>query len=127
MSCENFWEQNGVYRKYKKDVTGKELLKAVKDVLGHQSFASIDYIINDMLEVTAHNVTASDVVTIAELDREASLINSYMKVAIVATEQTVKLMASFYGDLMSHSPYPIKVFDTVEQARTWVSEYKQAI
>jgi len=94
MSYENIWEKNGVYRKYNSGITGKELIQAAEDVLGHKLFDSISYVINDLLQVTEHDVKTSDIITLSEMDRVAADINPNVKVAIVATTPTVKLMAS---------------------------------
>ena len=121
MSYENIWEKNGVYRKYKSGINGKELIQAAEDVLGHELFDSISYVINDLLTVTEHDVKASDIFTLSEMDRAAVQINPNVKIAIVTTTLTVQLLASLYDDLMSHSPYPIKIFENLHEARSWVS------
>lgn len=121
MSYENIWEKNGVYRKYNNGINGKELIQAAEDVLGHKLFDSIRYVINDLLHVTEHDVKTSDVLTLAEMDRAAVIINPDIKVAIVATILTIKILASLYGDLMSHSPYPSEIFSSLDEARAWVS------
>lgn len=120
MSYENIWENNGVYRKYHNGINGKELLQAAEEVLGHELFDSIRYIINDLLHVTEHNVKTSDIITLASMDRAAADINPDIKIAIVVTIPTIKTLASLYGDLMGHSPYPSKIFSNLEEARIWV-------
>lgn len=120
MSYENIWEKNGVYRKYHNGINGKEIIQAVEGVLGHDLFYSIRYVINDLLHVTDHDVKTSDIITLAEMDRAAAIINPDIKVAIVATMPTVKLLASLYGDLMINSPYPVEIFSRLDEARSWV-------
>ena len=120
MSYENIWETGGVYRKYYNGINGKEIIQAIEDVLSHKLFNTINYVINDMLQVSEHEVTTSDVITVAKMDREAVLINPDIKIAIVATVPTVKVLASLYGDLMSNTPYLYKIFDNVDDARVWV-------
>jgi len=121
MSYENIWEKNGVYRKYNNGINGKELIQAAKDVLGNKSFDSISYVINDLLQVTEHDVKTSDIITLTKMDKAAADINPNIKVAIVATTLTVKVMASLYADLMSHSPFSIEIFANLDEARSWVS------
>ena len=121
MSYENIWEKSGVYRKYYNGINGKELIQAIEDVLSHKLFNTVNYVINDMLQVTEHDVTTADVITLSKMDREAVLINPSIKVAIVATVPTIKVLASLYGDLMSNTPYPCKIFDNIDDARVWVS------
>ena len=121
MSYENIWEKNGVYRKYHNGINGKQLIQASEDVLGHELFDSIRYVINDILDVTEHDVKTSDIITIAAMNRAAALTNPHIKVAIVASMPTVKVLASLYGDLMSQSSYPSKIFTSLDEARIWVS------
>ena len=121
MSYENIWEKNGVYRKYHNGINGKEFIQASEDILRHKLFDSIRYVINDLLHVTEHDVKTSDIITLAKMDRAAVAINPNIKVAIVATSPTIKLLASLYGDLMSQSPYPSKIFKNIDEARIWVS------
>ena len=121
MPFENVWEENGVYRKYHDHVSGKEILQAMEDVHGHKLFDSIRYVVNDFLNVTECELTASDVVTLAALDRAAALSNPHIKIAIVATEPTIQMFANLYGDLMESSPYTSKVFTDLDEAKIWAS------
>jgi len=121
MSYENIWEKKGVYRKYSDYVHGDEMIKAMEDVHGHELFDFINYVINDFLHVTEHDINRSDVITLAALDKAAALTNPNIKVAIVATIPTIKVLASLYGDLMNDSPYMSKIFTNLDEARTWVA------
>jgi len=56
MSYENIWEKKGVYRKYSDYVHGDEMIKAMEDVHGHELFDFINYVINDFLHVTEHDI-----------------------------------------------------------------------
>lgn len=121
MSYENIWEEKGVYRKYSHCVTSKELFQAMEDVHSHALFDSVRYVINDLLHVTDHDVTSEDIITLAAIDKAAALTNPNIKIAIVATMPTIKILASLYGDLISSSPYTSEVFTNLDDARNWVT------
>ena len=121
MPYENTWEEKGVYRKFYNGINGKELIQAAEDVIEHELFDSIRYVVNDLLAVTEHDVKTSDVLILAGMDRDLANINPNIKVAIIATLPTIQTLASLYGDLMANSPYPSKIFTNLDEARDWVS------
>ena len=119
MSYSNIFEKNGVYRQYNQCVTGEEILQAMEEVHSHVLFDSIRYILNDFLNVTECTLSTSDIVTFAALDRAAALSNPNIKIAIIATEKTIQMLAELYGDLIGRSPYTSKVFANINDARLW--------
>lgn len=121
MPFENIWEESGVYRKYHSQVTGNEISQAMEEVHGHELFDSIRYVINDYLNVIECTVTAADVVTLAALDKAAALSNPNIKIAIVATDSIIHLLANLYGDLIEDSSYTSKVFTNLDEARVWAT------
>ena len=122
MSIENIWEEKGVYRKCCDCINRMELIQATEEVHSHSLFDDFRYIINDFLDVTEHDVTSADVVALAEVDRVIALTNPNIKVAIVATMETIKILASLYEDLTSRSPYTTKIFTNIDEARAWVHQ-----
>ena len=120
MPFENIWEERGVYRKYHENVSSQEICDAMEDVHGHKLFDSIRYVINDYLDVTEFDVTTYDIITLAALDRAAALSNPHIKIAIVATESTIHMLANLYGDLIAASPYKSEIFTNLDEARAWV-------
>ena len=121
MPFENVWEDNGVYRKYHGRVNAEEILQAMNDVHGHKMFDSIRYVINDFLNVTECDIAASDVLSLAALDRAAALTNPNIKIAMVATETIIQMFANLYGDLIAKSPYTSEVFTDLEEAKIWAT------
>lgn len=121
MAYENIWEKNGVYRKYSNNVTGEDIRQAMEEVHGHRLFDSIHYVINDFLDIKECNLSTTEVVAFAALDRAAALTNPNINIAIVATEKTIQTLATLYGDLISRSPYSSEVFINLEEARNWAT------
>ncbi len=120
MPYENVWEQQGVYRKYRGLVTGKEILKAAEEVEGDSRFDHIRYVINDFLAVTEQRISPKEIRIIAAIDKAAALSNPDIMVAIVATEQAIQEMAALYCDLSIDSPYPTRMFTGLDEAREWL-------
>lgn len=121
MSYENIWEKDGVYRKYSNCITGKEILQAVQDVHGSAQFDSICYVINDLLDVTEHDISHKEIKTIVAINRAAALTNPNIKVAVVATIPTIQDMVSLYCELMNNTPFSCEEFTKLEDARKWAT------
>lgn len=122
MSYENIWEATGLYRKYSNDITGEEIIESMEDGYSHPSFNSVSYVINDFLNIKNYDITTSNVLAIAEIDKAAAIRNQDIKVAIVATTPTLQVLATLYGDLIDNSLYTSEVFTNVDEARLWISE-----
>ena len=121
MPYEHTWEERGVYRRYYGTITGGELLKAVEEVGGDPRFDRIRYVLNDCLGVEQVKITHDEIELVAAIDKGASLSNSDIKVAIVATGQVVLELATLYSDLSDqYMIYPTRIFPSLEQARDWV-------
>lgn len=121
MSIKNIWEKSGVYRKYNDRINGEDIIQATEEVHSHALFDTFRYVINDLLQVTEHDVTSKDIITLAAIDKAAALTNPNIKIAIVATMPTIQMLASLYGDLTSNSPYKTEIFMNLDEARIWVS------
>jgi len=120
MPYKNIWEDNGVYRKYSNHITGQEILQAAQDVHGHALFDSIRYVINDLLEVTKHDISPHEIRSLAAIDKAASITNSNIKIAIVATIPTIHAFSSLYSELINKTPFSCEIFTCIGKARKWV-------
>lgn len=119
MSYENIWERGGVYRKYTDFVTGKEILEAVQSVHGSEQFDTIRYVINDLLSVTAHDVSHHELKTIAAIAKASALTNPRIKIAVVATLASIHELALLYAELMRDTPFTYEIFNRLDDAREW--------
>ncbi len=121
MPYNNFWEKNGVYRKYNNYITGTEILQAIEDVHNDIRFDSISYVINDLLNVSKYDISDKDIKTIAVIDSAAALSNENIKVAIVATQTDFEEMYPLYNELASKSSFAHEIFTSLAEARNWVT------
>lgn len=119
MSYENIWENGGVYRRYSNYITGQEIIQSNQEVHGHAQFDSINYVINDLLNVTEHNVSHNEIKRIVAIDKAAALTNPNIKVAIITVIPTIQELASMYSDLINQTPFSCKVFESIDEAREW--------
>ena len=120
MSHDDCWENKGLYRKYKGIVTGKEIHKSLEDAGGDARMDSLNYVINDFLDMTEMDVSIEELKKISALDYALALSNPTVKIAIVGTEEGFQAMATLYGSISYENPYESKVFGTIEDAREWV-------
>lgn len=122
MPYKNTWEQRGVYRVFSGKITGEEILEAVQKVEADARFDKIKYVINNFLDVTEIDVSPKDIKIIAAIDTAAALSNSDIKIAQLATDPQIAALNVLYSEAAGSSPYPTKVFHTLEDARKWIEE-----
>ena len=121
------WEQHGVYWRYWGTVSGKELIDSNLDIYGDERFDAMKYQIVDFLQIDAFQVTRDDMLKIAAYDRAAALSNPRVKVAVVAKITAIKFLTALYDAENIKSPWETRMFDSVEQARSWVDTGKAIV
>jgi hypothetical protein len=115
------WETQGVLWRYSGIVDGTELINSNLDIYGDERFDQMKYQIVDLTRVSAFNVTRDEMLKIAAYDRAASLSNPFVKVAVVAKITAIKALTVLYDAENIKSPWETRIFDTVDQARAWIS------
>jgi hypothetical protein len=115
------WETQGVLWRYSGIVDGTELINSNLDIYGDERFDRMKYQIVDLTRVSAFNVTRDEMLKIAAYDRAASLSNPFVKVAVVAKITAIKALTVLYDAENIKSPWETRIFDTVDQARAWIS------
>lgn len=120
MSYRNHWDKRGLYRIFTDKVSGKEILMSNLELHGHPQFIHLRYVINDFLSIVEFEISDLDVLKVATFDDVAAKSNNNIKIAIVTTDEVLLDWVHQYMDQMKDSPYPCKIFDTVDDAKRWV-------
>lgn len=121
MSYRNKWGEGGLYRKFTNNISGEEILAANLNIHGDPRFCDINYVINDFTHVVDFEITASGISKIVTIDNVASLTNPRLKIAIVATLDSLLNWINLYCERMHNQPYECKIFHNLDEAYTWVS------
>lgn len=117
----NTWEQGGLYRKFIGKISGEEVLYSNYELHAHPKFQKILYIINDFSDVTAHSIEPPHTHVYALTDEMISATKGDLKIALVVTQDSLIALANSYREEMIGNRFECEIFQTVGDARKWVS------
>lgn len=121
MPYTNIWETDGLYRKFTGTVSGVEILESNFELHTDPHFQDIQYIINDFTAVTDHSIESGHTKVYAETDNIISDTKGKLKIALVVTQNDLIALANAYRKQMKGKLFECEIFQTVEDAREWVS------
>lgn len=121
MPYTNTWETDGLYRKFTGKISGDEILESNFELHTEPDFQKIKYIIDDTTEVTGHSIEAIHTKVFALTDEMVSRTKGKLKIALVVTQAPLIALANSYREEMIGSRFECDIFQTIEDARKWVS------
>jgi hypothetical protein len=113
------WEERGVWFRFYGDVPFEEIHKAYSGFNGDSRFDTQRYLIVDFSGAEKIVFPEEEMKNIVAMDTIAALSNPYLNAAMVANTPEIKKVASLYA---TNSPWDSKVFNNIEDARTWIKE-----
>jgi hypothetical protein len=120
------WEGHGVYRRFFGEVTAAEFLRAYDEMTSDLRFDGIRYIISDYVECQpGPDLTKRDLKAFAELERRRFHDSPDTVQAMVATDPRTLEYVRYYESL-GVSPYCMRSFQTVAEARRWIASNPRA-
>jgi hypothetical protein len=119
MAITNIWEDKGLERVFSDSTSGQEVVESNLSLHGDPRFDNIYYVLNDFSAVETFQVSKIDVSLIASIDDAATVSKPRLKIAIVATLDSLLEWIYKYCEKMQDSPYECRVFSDVENARQW--------
>lgn len=122
MSYSTTWEESGVVWTFRGRVTGDEILKANREIYGDPRFDRLQYQIVDLTAVESFDVTEEEMAVIAAHDRAAARSRPHVRIAVAAEDEMIKDLSAFYDAAMVGSPWHQQIFDSMREAREWVTE-----
>lgn len=120
MPYKTTWESYGLLTEWRGNSTNTEMVQMQEQVHSHPDFDAVRYSIHDFSSCESFAPSNSDVEFSAAIDGAASKSSKLIKIAIVAANSGVADMVSRYID-SGLSPYPVKFFSSLLEAREWVS------
>ena len=121
MPYTNTWETDGLYRKFTGKISGDEILESNFELHTDPDFQKIKYIINDFTEVTGHSIETIHTKVYALTDEMVSRTKGKLKIALVVTQDPLIALANSYREEMISNRFECDIFQTIEDARKWVS------
>lgn len=121
------WEESGVLWTFRGRVTGDEILKANQEIYHDPRFHRLTYQIVDLTAVERFDVTEDDMATVALQDRLAARSRPGVRVAIAAADEMIKDLSAFYDAVMVGSPWRQRIFDSIGQAREWLTQSRDGM
>lgn len=122
MSHQNKWEENGLYRIFTDKITGDEILTSNLSIHGDSRFDDIRYVINDFTQIVEFEAAEIDILKISTIDNVAARSNSYLKIALVATSESLLKWIHQYCIQMQDSPFECEIFNKLDDAYQWVTK-----
>lgn len=115
------WEPAGAYVKLIGTVTAEDMAALYAELARDARSDWMRYVLADYLGATrCTKMSLSDVKGLAALEKGASYGNPDVCNAVVATDASIREYVQFFRSL-GISPYPLRLFPTVEEARAWLA------
>ena len=121
MPYTNYWEEDGLYRKFTGEVCGDEILESNFELHNEPAFKKIKYVINDFTNVTGHTIQNTHTKIYALTDDIISNTKGRLKIALVVNQRPLVVLANAYKEEMAGKLFTCEIFQTTEDARNWVS------
>jgi hypothetical protein len=119
-------EEHGFFTKWSGTITVAELIQMQEQAHADPRFDSIHYSIHDFSECNALVFDQSGIEYMAAIDAAASKSNDQIKIAIVAANTALAKGISSYQST-GLSPFPLRLFSSLDEARTWVIQGGHAL
>jgi head-tail adaptor len=116
------WEESGVVWTFRGNVTGDEILRANREISRDARFQRLTYQIVDLTAVERFDVTEDDMARIAVHDRAVARSKPSVRVAIAAADEIIKDLSAFYDAAMVGTPWGQRIFDSMREAREWLTQ-----
>lgn len=115
------WDKNGVYVKFRGNVTPQDLIDANNYVISNAKFESIEYQIFDFLHIDEFLITSYDITIIGTMDKGQVDFKEKMKVAILSQDDHVIEITKEYEQLMDGTSWETNIMTNIDDAREWVN------
>jgi len=121
MPYETHWESDGIRWVYTGTMTDDDVLRSNLELYEDPRFATIRYEIADFRQVDKFPARSETVRRLSSMDREQSVHNPDVRVAILATAPLMRGIAHMYRLSAGDAPWETRVFETEDDARAWLA------
>ncbi len=114
-------EEKGLLTKWWGQATSSEIVQMQEQGHARPDYDRLHYSIHDFSECDHFACNQSDIEYSAALDGAASKTNKQILIAIVGSNpEVLEVVNAYIG--FGLSPYPVRVFFSMEDARAWVMQ-----
>ena len=117
----HIWEKRGIVRRFFGKVTGEELAASAIEGQADPRFDRLRYVINDFRDCESIFVAPPTIEEVAARDSGAARTNGNIVIAVVSDDPEILAVSDAYAR-EALSPYPVKNFSTMEDARAWLRD-----
>ena len=111
------WERHGAYIRYSDVVDFHDFMDAVLGIHADANYATIKYVIHDMLGASRIDFSAVDMTQLVAHELGARYTNPHVRPVIVSTDTLMQQMVRAFYD---HTKLQVGLCPTLAEARTWV-------
>jgi len=122
MPYETTWKSRGVIWTYTGLVTGSDILQSNLEIYGDPRFDDLAYQLVDLSQAEGFAIEEIHMRKIAHLDMAAARSNPRVIIATAAHSERAKEITEIYRKYAAESPWKLRSFDNVEDAKAWVHE-----
>jgi len=117
------WEKHGIYWQFSGTVSVKEYFATDAELYNDSRSDQIKYWIWDGTNIEELAISDIHAELAAAADWAATQYNHSVKAALIASDKHIKELMEGYIELSKEfeSPWEFKIFETIEEARQWVS------
>jgi len=113
------WIGNNVIVRMKEEVSFHDI-DAVDGLLyGDPRYEKMTFQIFDLTSVDVFNVTEQEMQVIGVLDKNSSLWNKKMKVALVSKNESIIKLIGTYIEVMQSTEWKVQIFPNLDEAEKW--------
>ncbi len=119
MPYELISEEKGLLTKWWGKVTSSEMIQMQEQVHAHPEFENLHYSIHDFSKCDYFACNKDDIEYSAAIDGAASKTNNQILIAVVSSNpEVLEAVYAYVG--CGLSPYPVRAFLFMEDARAWL-------
>lgn len=121
MPFQSAWETRGVLTTWTGIATGEELIAYILEGQSNPRFDSVAYSLHDFTACTGTMFDHDSIEELAAMDAAGAHSNSKIKIGVVTDRaDVISMVRDYLGTELS--PYPVRVFPTLAEARAWASD-----
>lgn len=110
---------NGVHWRFHGVLTMDEIVEANSEIWNRHDWDSFTFQIVDLLAVQKAELGDSDMIAVSSMDKASARTAAKMRIALVATEPTLRDLCTIYAEDMTHPGWESRLFNDLESARRW--------
>lgn len=120
MPYELVWEPEGIHKRFSGFVTARQFIQSVEQTQRDSRFDEIHYIIDDLSEITGHELSEETLTHLAAINYGAYASNPNCRIVYVTTDEVLagRLKTILISGGMTS--FQVEIRPTVADARDWL-------